>query len=72
MRHLEHVEAAKDEALKLGASFTIEHGKKHLIGVIAFNGQVRKQALSRSLKKDQNVCHIVRKFVRRAVEEMTK
>lgn len=72
MRHerLEHIAAAEDEALKFGATFTLENGRHHFIGVIAINGKVRKTALSRTAS-DHRVAHKVRKFVRKAIREMT-
>lgn len=72
MRHerLPHIAAAKEEAERLGAAFTLENGSHHFIGVISINGQVRKTALSRTAS-DHRVAHKVRKFVRKAIREMT-
>lgn len=69
MKKLEHVNAAKDEAQRLGATITFEQGKKHLIGVIALNGKQRKISVSRC-DKVAGICNIVREDVRRKVREM--
>lgn len=72
MRRLEHVEAAKAEAIRLGASIQFEQGKKHMIGVIAFNGQQRKIFVARSKKTGCGIVNIVREDVRRKVKEMQR
>lgn len=69
MRRLEHIEAAKEEAERLGATLDIEYGGKHIIGIIGFNGQHRKTSFSVS----PNGRHIAKqtvKYIRQAVEEM--
>jgi hypothetical protein len=66
---LNHVVAAQEEAVRLGATFTLENGRHHYIGVIAFNGKVRKTALSRT-PSDHRVAHKVKVIVRRYIEEM--
>jgi len=70
-RRLEHHEAAKDEAAKLGASITIKRGGKHYCAVISINGKQRKVFLS-ATPRDNKVCHVVREDVRRKIEEMRK
>lgn len=67
---LNHVKAAKEEAVRLGATFTLENGTHHWIGVISINGQQRKTSLSRT-PSDHRVAHKVKIIVRRAVAEMT-
>lgn len=71
MRRLEHIEAAKDEAMRLGATINFEQGKKHLVGVIAVNGKQRKIFVSRCCKI-AGICNIVREDVRRKVKEMQR
>lgn len=71
MRRLEHVEAAKSEAVRLGAIIKFNYGSKHIVGVIAINGKYRKLFLSKSTKSG-SVCHVVREDVRRKVKEMTE
>lgn len=68
MIKLEHVEAAKKEAIRLGAILEVEQGGKHLIGIIYFNGQHRKTSFSISPSRLANFQAI--KYVRRAVEQM--
>ena len=68
MKKLEHVEAAKAEAKRLGATFTIHNGGKHLIGVICINGKCRKTALSYS--PSRLACFQTVKYVRHAVKQM--
>lgn len=69
-QRLEHIEAAKAEAIRLGATFSLERGGKHLIGVIYYNGQHRKTSLSASPSRLASLKTI--KYVRRAIEEMKK
>lgn len=69
-RRLDHHEAARDEAAKLGASITIERGGKHFCATISINGKKRKVFLSGS-PRDIKVCHVVREDVRKKVKEMT-
>ena len=68
-RRLDHHEAAKDEAAKLGASIIIKRGGKHYCAVISINGKQRKVFLSGS-PRDKKVSHVVREDVRRKIEEM--
>lgn len=67
MKSLEHVEAAKAEALKLGASFSYTMGKKHIIATICIDNVCRKLSMS---KTPTSVCIYyavddVRKLIRR-------
>lgn len=68
-KKMEHVEAARQEAIRLGATFTLENGK-HLAGIIAINGKSRKAFISRT-PSDRLVCHKVKITVRRLIREMT-
>lgn len=70
MRYPEHVEAARLEAEKLGASLELETRKKHLIGVIYYNGKCRKTSFS--VSPSRLACHQTIKYVRRAVAELKK
>lgn len=65
-----NIEIARLEAIKHGASFSVEAGKNHSIGVISYNGQIRKTSISGNTK-DQNIEFIIKKFVRRAIREMS-
>lgn len=69
-RRLEHIEAAREEAIKLGATFKVETGKKHLIGVISINGQSRKTSLS--VSPSRLACYQTVKYVRKAIKEMQR
>jgi hypothetical protein len=71
MRYREHVEYAKAEAIRLGATIEIKHRSKHYIGIIRLNGQQRKIFLSVS-PRDNKVMHIIYSEVRRKIEEMRK
>jgi hypothetical protein len=68
MRQLEHIQAARDEAIRLGATFEIKKGGKHLIGVIWLNGKCRKTSISAS--PSRLACYQVIKYVRKAIKEM--
>lgn len=64
-----HVEAAKDEALSLGAQFTWECRNNKYVGVIYYNGKQRKLFMSLTpsdhrapLKTRQNVRSYVREM----------
>lgn len=67
---LEHVEAAKAEAIRLGATLELKKGGKHMIGVIWYNGKCRKTSFSMS--PSRLACYQTIKYVRKAVEEMRK
>ena len=68
MRQLEHIEAAKAEAIRLGATFELKKGGKHLIGIIWYNGKCRKTSLS--VSPSRLACYQTVKYVRKAVQEM--
>lgn len=70
MRYPEHIEAARVEAIRLGAAFEIRSGGKHLIGVIWFNGKCRKTSFSQS--PSRLACYQTVKYIRRAIKEMTE
>lgn len=67
-KRLEHIEAAKQEAIRLGARFKLENGGKHFIGVVWFNGKCRKTSLSQS--PSRLACYQAIKYVRKLVREM--
>ncbi len=69
-RKLDHVEAAKEEAARLGATIELTRASRHIKGVLAINGKQRKIFLSTSTVSG-SVCHVVREDVRRKVREMT-
>lgn len=68
MKRLDHVNAAREEAEKLGAKFELRNGGKHLIGLIYFNGKCRKTSFS--VSPSRLACYQTVKYVRKAVEEM--
>ena len=68
MKKLDHVEAAKAEAIRLGATFTVQNGGKHLIGIICYNGKCRKTSLSYS--PSRLACFKTVKYVRQLVRAM--
>ncbi len=70
-KKLDHVEAAKEEAERLGASIELGYCSKHSVGIVKLNGQQRKIFMSKTTANG-SVCHIVRMDVRKKVEEMTK
>ncbi len=63
------LDAAKDEAERLGVVFKFEHGKKRFIGVISFNGKCKKIAISH-FSSDPRVLKNIRENVRQAVREL--
>ena len=70
MRRLDHIEAAKCEAKKLGATIELEHRSKHICGTIKINGKERKLFFSLT-PRDNKLCFVVREDVRKKVREMT-
>lgn len=68
-KRLAHVEAAKDEAIRLGATISVTPCSKHIVGIIAINGQYRKIFLAKT-PRDNKICHVVREDVRKKVREM--
>lgn len=69
MRGSEHLEAAKDECARLGATITFERRSKHICGIIHINEKYRKIFLSIS-PRDNKVCMVVREDIRKRVKEM--
>lgn len=68
MLKLEHIEAAKAEAIRLGATFELKKGGKHLIGIIRYNGKCRKTSLS--VSPSRLACYQTVKYVRKVIQEM--
>lgn len=66
---LPHVAAAIAEAEKHGATIELDHTKRHIVGVIAINGQTRKVFISITAR-DGRIMHNVREDVRRRIREM--
>lgn len=67
MKRLEHVEAAKAEANRLGASFSYTIGRKHVIATICIDNVCKKLSMS---KTSSGMCiyHVVddvRRLIRR-------
>ena len=69
-KRLEHIEAAKNEAIRLGARFELLQTKKSFIGVIYINGRCRKTSFSVTPSRLANYQTV--KYIRQAVREMTK
>lgn len=69
-KRLEHVETAKAEAIRLGASFELDYCTKHIVGIISLNGKQRKIFMSKSTA-NRGICHIVKLDVRKKIKEMT-
>jgi len=69
-RRLEHVEAAREEAEKLGATFSYKRDSKKICGLIEYNGQKRKLFMSIT-PSDHRVNMKVRKNVRDYIKEMS-
>ena len=67
-KRLEHIEAAKAEAIKLGAVLELECGGKHIKGVICYNGKRRVTSFSQS--PSRLACYQTVRYVRKAVKEM--
>lgn len=70
-RRLEHVEAAADECLHLGADFQYQVKSKNIVGRIGYNGQTRKLFMS-CTPSDWRAHKEIRKNVREYVKEMSK
>lgn len=66
MKRLEHLEAAKAEAIKLGATISFEKGRKHIIATLTLNNQTRKLAISGTPKKmcTYHVVDDIRRLIR--------
>ena len=67
-RNFAHIEAAKKEARRLGATITITPGGKHLLGIIEYKGKRRKAVFSNSNKS--NVVKPAVKDVRAIIRRM--
>jgi hypothetical protein len=68
-KRLEHIEAARLQAEKLGASIDFIHRTRHICGIISLNGKCRKIFMSVSTKSG-SVCNVVREDVRKKIKEM--
>ncbi len=68
-KRLEHVEAAKAEALRLGAVLIVVTTNHHIKGVIKYGDQNRKIFISKT-PSDGRVLHNIREDVRKKVKEM--
>lgn len=68
-KHLDHVEAARDEAYKHGASFDYEVRSKNIVGFICLNGKSRKLFMSVT-PSDWRVHEKIKKNVRDYIKEM--
>lgn len=67
MKRLEHVEAAKQEASRWGASLILERSKRHIKGILAINGKQRLIFISATpscYRARDNIKEDVRKKVR--------
>ena len=69
VKRLEHVEAAKAQAIRLGASITVERCKRHIVGLLSINGKQRKVFISLT-PSDCRALHNIREDVRKKVREM--
>lgn len=69
-RKYEHVEAAKEEALKHGAFFSWRHDGSKLTGVVSLNGKSRKLFMSVT-PSDHRASQNIRKNVREYIREMS-
>ena len=68
-RKYEHVEAAKEEALKHGASFRWEHSGSKITGHVELNGKCRKLFMSVT-PSDRRASQNIRKNVREYIREL--
>lgn len=68
-RRLANVEAAADEAIRLGASFDYEMRSKNVIAIISYGGKTRKVFMSCNHKAGSSNFK-VRADVRKQVERM--
>jgi hypothetical protein len=69
VKRLEHVDAAKAEAERLGATFEMERCRRHIRAILSLNGKQRKVFLSIS-PSDHRVIMNIREDVRKKVREM--
>lgn len=65
----EHLEAAREECLRLGATFSCERRGKHYMVTVCINGQCRKTSMSVT-PSDWRVTMKVRAIIRKYVAEM--
>ena len=70
MKRQEHLEAAKEEAIRLGAELVITGRNGHYMGVIEINGKQRKVTFSST--PNGMCCRSVETYVRRIVRELGK
>ncbi len=70
VKRLDHVEAAKEEALKHGASFSWQHDGSKITGIISLNGKSRKLFMSVT-PSDRRASQNIRKNVREYIREMS-
>lgn len=68
-KRLEHVEAAKAEAIRLGASIELERCKRHIVGLLKLNGKQRKVFISLT-PSCYRVKYNIKEDVRKKVKEM--
>lgn len=68
-RRLEHVEAAADECLHLGADFQYQVKSKNIVGRIGYNGQTRKLFMS-CTPSDYKASLNIRKNIREYIRQM--
>jgi hypothetical protein len=68
-KRLDHVEAAKEEALKHGASFSWRHDGSKITGMISLNGRSRKLFMSVT-PSDRRASQNIRKNVREYIREL--
>ena len=69
VKRLEHVEAAKAEALRLGASLTIVATNHHIKGLLKYGDQNRKIFISKTPSCARALLNI-KEDVRKKVKEM--
>lgn len=69
-KRLEHVEAAKEEALKHGASFSWRRDGSKITGYVELNGKSRKLFMS-CTPSDRRASQNIRKNVREYIREMS-
>jgi hypothetical protein len=68
-KRIDHVEAAREECFKYGATFSFSRGKKNIVGIISLNGKTRKLFMSIT-PSDWRVFEKIRKNVRDYIKEM--
>jgi hypothetical protein len=68
-KRLDHVEAAKEEALKHGASFSWRHDGSKITGMMSLNGRSRKLFMSVT-PSDRRASQNIRKNVREYIREL--